>query len=282
MIIPCPSCSARYNLPDVALGGKPRKVHCSKCGHMWVQTPGDALPVGRPGPRPGARPAERKPLKKKKKMKPAAPPAPVEPPDELLERFPGMGGFSGLGALEDDERTVGAPSLGDDAWANIGHHDDDFAAGHRRDDRTLMEKVRDAGRWIGFAAGIAGLVVFVLGARTQIVDLWPAAARLYDVVGLPVEPPGAGLQFQNVKSEQRLDNGATVLVLEGQIANVSTVERPVPPVLATSFGPDHKPVKSWRLMVTQARLEPGAIATFRSQERDPGAVAEIAVTFVAE
>jgi len=280
MIIPCPSCSARYNLPDIALGGKPRKVHCSKCGHMWVQKPGDGLPAGKPGAKPGARPVDKAPIKKKKKKPPPAP-APIEPADEPLERFPGMGGFSGLGGLGDDDHTVGAASLGDDAWANIGHHDDDFA-GHHHDDRTLMEKVRDAGRWIGFAAGIAGLVVFVLGARGQIVDLWPAAARLYDVVGLPVEPPGAGLQFQNVKSEQRLDNGATVLVLEGQIANISSAERAVPPVLATSFGADHKPVKSWRVMVTQARLEPGAIATFRSQERDPGAVAEIAVTFVAE
>ena len=272
MIIPCPACSTRYNLPDIALGGKPRKVHCSKCGHSWVQHPGESAPAGKP--------AGKKPLKKKKK-KPAPPPPP--PPEEPEERFPGMGGFPGHGLDDDDhERTIGGTSFGDDAWANIGHHDIDFGTDHRRDQRTLMEKVRDLGQWIGFAAGIAGLVVFVLGGRVQIVELWPAAARLYDVIGFPVEPPGAGLQFQNVKSEQRLDSGAALLVLEGQIANVSSVERAVPPVLATSLGPDHKPVKSWRVMVTQARLEPGAIATFRSQERDPGAVAEVAVTFAAE
>ena len=286
MIIPCPACSTRYTLPDIALGGKARKVHCSKCGHIWVQKPGDGLPEPRPAARPGAKPAERKPpaAAKKKKKRPAPAPPP-EPEDEPLERFPGMDGFSGFGGLGDEDHTTGAPSLGDDAWANIGNHSVDFGAsdeGGRSGKRSLMERARALGRWIGFGAGIAGLVVFVLSARAQIVELWPAAARLYIVIGLPVEPPGAGLQFQNVKSEQRLDNGVTMLVLEGQIANVSAAERPVPPVLATSLGPDHKPVKSWRVMVTQARLEPGAIATFRSQERDPGAVAEVAVTFAAE
>ena len=288
MIIPCPSCNARYTLPDIALGGKPRKVHCSKCGHIWVQKPGDGLPDpkprARPGARPGAKPAakpvEAKPVLKKKKKKPA----PVEPDDDQpLERFPGMGGFAGLG-MGDDVHTEGGPTLGDDAWMNAGSHSVDFGTDDNEsgDRRGLAAKVRDLGRWIGFAAAVAGLVVFVLADRTQIVELWAPTARLYEVIGLPVEPPGAGLQFQNVKSEQRLDNGATVLVLEGQIANVSTADRAVPAVIATSLGPDHKPVKSWRLMVTQSRLEPGASATFRSQERDPGVVADVAVTFAAE
>ena len=67
MIIPCPACNTRYKLPDIALGGKPRKVHCAKCGHMWKQQPGEGLPDPPPRARPGVKPPEQKPLKKKKK-----------------------------------------------------------------------------------------------------------------------------------------------------------------------------------------------------------------------
>ena len=285
MIIPCPQCTTRFNLPDSLLGGKPKKVHCSKCGHTWMAKPGDGVPAHKPGAKPSAKPAEKKPLKKKiKKVAPAAP-EPVHAP-EPQERFPGMGGdYATSHHAPEDEPDHGSPAFGDDAWMNASSHSVDFGAFDGADKRGkggMASKIQNLGRWLGFAAGIAGVVVFVLSQRTQIVELWPAAARLYEVLGMPVEAPGAGLQFQNVKSEQRLDNGATVLVLEGQIANVSAVERTVPAVVATSLGPDHKPVKSWHVVVTQTHLEPGAIATFRSQERDPGTVADIAITFVAE
>lgn len=34
--IECPSCQARYRLPDGAVGDAGRKVSCSSCGHGWV------------------------------------------------------------------------------------------------------------------------------------------------------------------------------------------------------------------------------------------------------
>ncbi|MEI6556895.1 MAG: hypothetical protein WCO00_00700 [Rhodospirillaceae bacterium] len=248
-----------------------------------MQHPGEGLP----DPPRAARPGLKKPVRKKKK-KPAPASAAPEPAPEPLERFPGMSGFGGLGgaldAMEDDPTNVPSP-FGDDAWMNGSAPSiefDSLESEGGRPAKGLVARIQDLGRWLGFFAGLGGLAVFLLSARGQIVDLWPAAARLYEVIGLPVEPPGAGLLFQNIKSEQRTDNGVAVLVLEGQIANASAVDRVVPAVIATTLGPDHKPVKSWHVVVTQARLEPGAIATFRSMERDPGAVAEVAITFAAE
>ena len=109
--------------------------------------------------------------------------------------------------------------------------------------------------------------------------MWPPAARLYLVMGVPLEPPGAGLQLQNVKSDQRIEDGVVMLVVEGQIVNISAIDREVPPVLAISLGPDHHPVRRWRVQVTQSHLAPGAIATFHSIERDPGVVSDLQVTF---
>ncbi|WP_448192011.1 zinc-ribbon domain-containing protein [Azospirillum sp. sgz301742] len=133
--------------------------------------------------------------------------------------------------------------------------------------------------WAAFAVVLVAILAGGYFARTQVVRLWPPAALFYETVGLAVEPPGAGLQLQNVRSEQRPDNGATLLVVEGQIINVSDAVRTVPKVRAVSLGFDRKPVQTWTIDPSSGQLLPGEIATFRSTQRDPGAVAEVMVTF---
>ncbi len=173
--------------------------------------------------------------------------------------------------------------------SGLGYRDEMFGYGDvlgkgdeppvRRVRSRLWAAMRRALRWICFAAVVGGVGAMVVVGREVIVDTWPAAGRLYEAIGLPVEPPGAGLQLQSVKSEQRVEDGTVMLVVEGQILNTSEIEREVPPLLAVSIGPDHQPVHKWRIPVTQSHLSPGAIATFHSIERDPGVVSEVAVTF---
>lgn len=38
MIIKCPQCSTGYNIPDKALGDRPRKMKCAKCQHQFTIT----------------------------------------------------------------------------------------------------------------------------------------------------------------------------------------------------------------------------------------------------
>jgi predicted Zn finger-like uncharacterized protein len=159
----------------------------------------------------------------------------------------------------------------------------DFAPTRRPAAKPEKQKTPlSRGMIIGWAAFAVLLVAILAGGyvgRAHIVRLWPPAALLYQTVGLPVDPPGTGLQLQNVRSEQRAENGATLLVVEGQIINASDVVRPVPKVRAVSLGFDHKPVQTWTIETTADQLLPGEIATFRSTQRDPGAVAEVMVTF---
>lgn len=141
---------------------------------------------------------------------------------------------------------------------------------------------RRKGAWKGWAVLgvlVAGIAAGGLLAREAIVGLWPPAALLYETVGLPVPPPGAGLQLQNVRSEQRTENGATVLVVEGQIVNASDAERRVPKLHAVSIGFDRKPVQDWTIDASVGQLLPGEIATFQSTRRDLNGVAEVTVTF---
>ncbi len=144
-------------------------------------------------------------------------------------------------------------------------------------DRAAMRRVLIG--WGLFAAVVLALAGGAVAARDQIVRLWPPAALLYDTVGLRVEPPGTGLQLQNLRSEQKVEGGAPVLVVDGQIVNVSDTVRPVPVVRVTSLGEDRKPIKSWTVEASPAQLLPGEIAVFRDAQRDPGAVLEVMVTF---
>lgn len=58
--IVCPSCQARYQLPDGSVGSEGRKVSCSSCSHKWRAYPdGEAPAAARPEPErePAAGPA---------------------------------------------------------------------------------------------------------------------------------------------------------------------------------------------------------------------------------
>src|SRR5262245_59527113 len=46
--------------------------------------------------------------------------------------------------------------------------------------------------WAAFVVVVVGATVGVIAGRNQAVALWPPAARLYDVIGLPVEGIGVG------------------------------------------------------------------------------------------
>lgn len=130
----------------------------------------------------------------------------------------------------------------------------------------------------GLSVVVAGIAVGAFFARDQIVHRWPPAALLFETVGVPVEPPGAGLQLQNVRSEQKIEGGATRLVLQGQIVNLSTVERSVPRLRAVSLGADRKPLQTWLMDPSAERLKPGDVATFLHTQPDPGPVAEVTIT----
>jgi predicted Zn finger-like uncharacterized protein len=55
MILSCPSCRARYAVPDGAISGGGRKVRCAKCRFSWVQeSPEESFAPGEPAIPPTA------------------------------------------------------------------------------------------------------------------------------------------------------------------------------------------------------------------------------------
>ena len=137
--------------------------------------------------------------------------------------------------------------------------------------------------WGAFLAVLVALGVAGYFGRGAIVRLWPPAALLYETVGLPVEPPGTGLSIRNVRSEQRMEDGKPVLLVDGQIVNVSETARTVPVLRITALGADRQPLKSWSVEPVPPQILPGEIATFRDAQSDASGglagVLEVMITF---
>ncbi|HYD29798.1 MAG TPA: zinc-ribbon domain-containing protein [Azospirillaceae bacterium] len=170
---------------------------------------------------------------------------------------------------------------------------DDFDVGFgddRHPDLVSMEPIRSEVpvtwlepsiiiRWLALIVVVGGIVAGGWFGRPQVVALWPAAAMFYAEIGMPVPIPGQGLELQNVRSEQKIEGGTIVLMVEGQVTNVSDAPREVPPVKLVSMTPDHAPVRTWVVPVEPALLGPGESVRFQHVQPDPGPVAEVAVTF---
>ncbi len=109
--------------------------------------------------------------------------------------------------------------------------------------------------------------------RDDVVQAWPGARRIYNLAGVPVKPAGAGLELREVSWKRDQVDGVPVLLVEGDVANVSHQVRAVPKIRGTLIG-GGKPVQQWEFAPSQAKLLPGETVHFRTELRNPASGAE--------
>lgn len=120
---------------------------------------------------------------------------------------------------------------------------------------------------------------FVL-ARDEVVQLWPPAARLYSMVGLPALPPGSGLEFRKPNSRRDKENGMPVLIIEGEIANTTNLARDVPKLKVVLRDRDGNELQNWIFAASESRVLPGASVPFHTTIPQPSdAATGVVVTF---
>ena len=73
--------------------------------------------------------------------------------------------------------------------------------------RRRPEKKRFPVGWVLLGLFIVAVIGGGVFARNTIVGLWPPSARLYEMVGLPVPVPGAGLVLHDVATERMTQIG---------------------------------------------------------------------------
>lgn len=141
--------------------------------------------------------------------------------------------------------------------------------------------------WVGVIAA-AAVVVLLIGAgaglyfgRTFVMSMVPMTKEVYSMLGLGGEALGAGLDIRSVASERTNEGGTEVLAVRGVIANISTVDRPVPNLRVALFDANNRIVQSMNATPAKAQLPPGGEIGFRVPLRDPSPLARrLEVTFI--
>lgn len=240
MIVTCPACSTRFDVNALDLGARGRKVRCVRCAQVWHQEPDRETAAFFGAPEED----DFQPMDE--------PPAPL--PNFMIEN-------SGAATV-----TSGADDL-------------DFAF-VRRPPPVPVKPQRDVVKLAAAAAMVAAVLVVAFVAylgRGSIVARWPSLGPAYAALGLEAEPLGAGLELRGINSALIPAAGKLSLVVAGEVANVSTIPRSVPPLTIHLRDGTNKVLSSWTIAPRPGKLLPGASMPFQTSMASPPASASSAV-----
>ena len=288
MFLSCPKCASRYAISDAQLGPAGRKVRCSDCGHVWFQEPVTEEA------RPSETQPDQKPVKQAAKQKAAATPEPETEPtpeaafdaDEADEAEAPMTRFD---PFADETAGASPDASAETAWPEepetviAAAHDDEERPRIPRLPRLPAEKRPSrAGRlgWILLLLLVAGLAGGLFFGRNAIVTAWPPAALLYEKIGYPAPVPGEGLLIRNIRVERLLEGSTIILVVQGEVVNLSDLPAPIPPLRAMLRDLHRKDLQEWVFEASRPALAPGEMTPFRTEFVNPaGEAADLVVTF---
>jgi hypothetical protein len=137
---------------------------------------------------------------------------------------------------------------------------------------VLVERRRRADRvgWMALALAILVVVVGGLAARGPIVSAWPATARLYQALGFETATNEAlGLRFRNVASQESVESGVPILVITGEIENVSSDPLTVPAIRVGLLDANKQELHHWTFAADSDELAAGRSTAFTTRLTGP-------------
>lgn len=263
VIIACPHCGTRYQLPADMLGAGGRQVKCAHCGEAWQA--GGAAMAGEAG----------------------APPEDDTLFDEAAERDLDAAFEAAEQALakESDAAAVPVDSPGTGAErtpvivsrpaamprrTETGQRRKRQQAYARRQRRLRAQSPLARLRLVIRAVALTGLLLLIavgLVFRVEIVRMVPDLAGAYAAIGLPVNV--VGLEFRDVTTLVTLREGRPVLRVDARIYSVAPRRVPIPPVVVTLLDEAGHSIYEWRVTPAAADLEPGEVVDFSAQLNAP-------------
>lgn len=240
MILTCPACDTRYSVDPNSLLPNGRAVRCTKCGNTWTERP--------PGDMP--RMVEQ----------------PYQPPSQATS----MG--AGAGAADDDD--VEVPSIEEmTVEAERPLFRPRAARGPVK--KAPQRPQRSWGAliaWGSFAAVLVAIVASAVLLRTMIMDLWPPATQLYQLVGLGA-PKVQPLQLGDPVAQWEVDGNTNVIVVTGVITNVTDATQPVGKLRGSLLDARNPPRElfTWTFDPPTPRLDAGASLNYATRVPNPPA-----------
>ncbi len=272
MIISCPACATRYDLPDGAIPAVGRTVRCASCRNSWFQ-PGDgsaeaesaAVESGAVESGPAESTAEstaRAPLVR------SIPPLLPQPADEagvtlvvpaatpppVFERLPLVAPASTepTGQIRPAPADAHADAYPDDSRSSFAY-EAPFAPRRRRWKTWLLAVLA----FVLLLAAIAAAAVWY-GAP----DWLPFGQSTFGRSALVKARPGLVLDFPRDRVERRtLADGTEFFGARGTITNTGASRRAVPPLLIVLRDRQRREVYRWEVISPKPQLGPGETMT---------------------
>jgi predicted Zn finger-like uncharacterized protein len=298
MDIVCPTCAAAYEMDAESLAPTGRKVRCAACSTVWRVFPSE-WSAGSADSQQGANPfatepeenilGEGGPLLRQAIENEAQ-------SDTLFvaDQNPGhqdrdTKALEGAGLMAMEE----AISMQENGPASDMTTDPFIEASREevprarlaRNTPSAKAKTRKAAShsvlsWKSASMAAALLVVGVgLHQREAIVRHLPQAASVYTAIGMPVNL--RGIEIRNVASRLLDDNGVSVLVIDGDLHNITRNKLDVPRLRFAVRGADGQEVYVWSAQADKASLQAGENLNFRRRlAAPPGDGKDVAVRFL--
>ncbi len=262
MRLDCPSCAAGFEIDPKLLGPKGRMVRCASCKTKWfAAAPALAMAdesieivsapdIPAPAPVPAITTQDREDYEARKPS--SRQPEIITPQDD------------DIAFVADAPPT--APH--DQAEAEI------VPAATRRKfvfAQAGVKKKRAASNAPLALVAAVLVAVFALGiiARDAVVRAAPELATVYAAIGFPVNL--RGLEFQNIRTKQEIQDGVAVLSIEGEVENVVSRAVELPRVRLAVLGENGTEIYSWTALLPRSILYPHERVPFKSRLASPPA-----------
>lgn len=277
VVITCPNCGTRYQVPYGTIGQAGREVQCAQCTKHWHAT-ADAPP-------PPAIEADDDKLFSAAEERELD--AVFEAEARSSEPEPALPAAAPMSP--DHERTLAeikaaiAPRAKKEAANSI---DPALLTKSRKafdkrqrsmTSRLPIARLRRTARLAAFVL-LVGILVLGFTLRTDIVRWYPSLAGLYAAIGMPVNV--VGLEFENEKTMMSFRAGKPVMLITARVRSISDRIVTVPPVLISLLDPSGVVVYEWTVTLKAAEMEPGDVLDFSSEvSAPPQTAATVRLTF---
>ena len=229
MLIECPACTTQYELADDLIPEGGRQVRCARCAHVWFLN----------------KPVTEAPTDDVTEEEQPVTTSDVEAADAAMSDALGEGDEAEEAGATDEAEEV-APALPteepeeelEDPWerrrqrtAAMADLPENLS---RRPDLPAVEEAQSkpgmkiAAAWLGFAVIVAGTAYAGHAYRDQVVEMIPQTEPIYETLGYSFSGPLDGLDLADIRSDRSLENGSSVLVVEGKVTNSSDQNKRVP------------------------------------------------------
>ncbi len=263
VVIACPNCGTRYQVPYGTIGAAGREVQCAQCSKPWHATADAPPPPAVIDEDRLFSPADERALdaqfEAEARTTATVLPATVVPDPEPDRTLADIRAALAPRAKKAEINAIDPALLSKSKRA--------FDQRQARISRKLpMARVRRTAR-LGAFVLLVSILMLGFSMRTDLVRWFPALAGLYASIGMPVNV--VGLTFEDSKTLTSFRNGKSVMLITSRIRSVASQTVPVPPVLVSLVDAGGTTVYEWTVTPLATSMAPGDVLDFSTEVSAP-------------